>query len=135
MPAECDQVPATPVTAAAGFSSLIRRKSAARVVRLVQHDLVGRAPEHLQGHAREGDRARVVDRTAARVGDGHALRNTAYLTPSQLLKRTAVGEARKVAIPPREIRRRIESDCPCEEGVEASNEQERLLAAMLPPTA
>ena len=31
MPAECDQFPATPVTGAAGFSSLIRRKSAAEL--------------------------------------------------------------------------------------------------------
>src|SRR5687767_13283715 len=55
------------------------------VVRLVEHDLVRGAPEHLQRHAGEGDRARVVDRAAARVRAGDALGDAPDLAASELL--------------------------------------------------
>ena len=129
MPAECVQFPATAVTGAAGFSSLIRRKSSAELFSWSSTTSSAKTPEHLQRHPREGDRARVVDGTAPRVRAREALRHAADLPARQLLKGTTVGEAGEVAVAPGEIRRRVERGGAGEERVVTSDQQQRLLSA------
>ena len=66
--AECRQPPVKPTSAARGLSARIALTSRPGLALLVDHDLVARAPPHLQRHPRERDRADVGDRAPQLVG-------------------------------------------------------------------